>query len=156
MQIKTSLVIIFCLSTLSAFAQSPIGLGGKQLNFGISGNGSYVPIYVSLDFGVHKDITIAPQLGLDLDLDWFDISFRGDYHFNTIMGIPQNWDFYAGLTAGYSFWSEKKKEHNEVDFHIGAQVGGRWYWNDKWGLNLEFGGDTFYGNARLGLSLKII
>ena len=33
------------------------------------------------------------------------------------------------------------------------QLGGRYYWSDKWGLNLEFaGGNTF--STKLGVSVK--
>ncbi len=62
------------------------------------------------------------------------------------MGIPSNWDFYLGASVGFI-------SGNDFDFDIGLQVGGRWYWSDRWGLNLEFGGGTGYGGA-IGVSMK--
>ncbi len=155
MKLKISFVLTFCLISLFTFAQSPIGKGGKQLNFGLSGTGGYVPVYVGFDFGVHPDITIGPQAGLDLAFNWLNLSFRGDYHFNTLLNIPQDWDFYAGLSGGYSIYTGKKSEVNVSDFYIGGQIGGRWYWNEKWGLNLEFGGNSVFGHGRFGVSMKI-
>lgn len=153
MKMKLLFTLSFCFLTFIAFTQSPIGKGGKQLNFGLGGNSSYFPIYVSYDFGVHPDITIAPQIGLDLAFNWLNLVFRADYHFNTLLEIPQNWDFYAGLSAGYAIWLGSGV--NTGNFYIGGQVGGRWYWSDKWGLNLEFGGGNLYGSGRIGVSLKI-
>jgi hypothetical protein len=146
---------VFCLTTFFAIAQSPIGKGGKQLNFGLTANGKYVPVYVSFDFGIHPDVTIGPQAGLDLSFNYLNLGFRGDYHFNTLLNIPSEWDFYAGATAGFSIQMKNNSIDVKNGFLIGVQVGGRWYWTDQWGLNLEFGGNNLFGAARLGLSLKI-
>ena len=154
MKRKFFLVFLFCSSFAFAFAQSPIGKGGQQLNFGLSGNTSYVPFYVSYDFGVHPDITVAPQAGLDLSFNWLNLGVRGDYHFNTLMGIPQDWDFYAGISTGYSIWIGSKNT-SVSSFFFNGQIGGRWYWNEKWGLNLEFGGGNLYGSGRIGVSMKV-
>jgi outer membrane immunogenic protein len=155
MKRKIIFTIVFCMATLFAFTQSPIGKGGKQLNFGVTGNSYYIPVYIGFDFGVHSDITIGPQAGLDLAFNYLNLGFRGDYHFNTIIGIPQNWDFYAGLSSGFSI----KMKSNEIKvsdgFFIGAQVGGRWYWSDIWGLNVEFGLGNLFGSGRIGLSVRL-
>jgi outer membrane immunogenic protein len=155
MKMKSFFITIFCLTTIVAFAQSPIGQGGKQLNFGVSGNSYYVPVYVSFDFGVHPDITIGPQAGLDLGFNYLNLGFRGDYHFNTLMGIPSDWDFYAGATSGFSIQLRNNSVNVNSGFLIGLQVGGRWYWNDQWGLNVEFGGSNLFGTGRLGVSMKM-
>jgi hypothetical protein len=42
---------------------------------------------------------------------------------------------------------------DDVDIDLGLQIGGRWYWSEKWGLNLEAGGGTGY-NTSLGVSMK--
>jgi len=152
---KKIFTLVFCLTTLFAIAQSPIGKGGKQLNFGVSGNSYYVPAYVSFEFGVHPDITLGPQAGMDLSFDYLNLAFRGDYHFNTLIGISQEWDFYAGTTAGFSILIGTENVTVKNGLYIGLQVGGRWYWSDRWGLNLEFGGSNLFGNARIGLSLKM-
>ena len=148
---KSTLIIGMILLAATMFAQgaAPLSKGGKQLNFGLGFSGHGIPAYVGMDFAVHNDITVGPVLKVVIDDD--DISFgalgRGDYHFNRIIGIPSNFDFYAGASVGVQFG-------DDVDLDLGLQVGGRWYWSDKWGLNLEFGGGTGYGTS-LGVSMKM-
>jgi hypothetical protein len=150
---KLTLLFALILSfSLVSMAQSPIGKGGRQFNFGF-GFGSDFPVYASYDFGVHKDITVAPRVAFDLNgFDWLTISGRGDYHFNTLLDIPDNWDFYAGLNLGFRIglsnnWSSGPD--------LGAQVGGRYYWNEKWGVNVEFGGGSTMAGGGIGLSMRM-
>jgi hypothetical protein len=146
------LLTIVSMFTAASFAQSPIGKGGKQVNFGL-GFGSDLPAYVGVDFGVHDDITVGPLFAIDLNgLDWLTIAAKSDYHFNTLLNIPQEWDFYAGLNLGFR---AGLGGGNTSGLQLGAQVGGRWYWNDRWGLNLEFGGGIAFAGGSFGLSVKL-
>ncbi|MFT6997279.1 MAG: outer membrane immunogenic protein [Cryomorphaceae bacterium] len=150
--LKRFTLSLFVISiSICAFAQSPIGEGGKQLNLGVGLFDSGVPIYAGMDFGVHPDITVGGQVGLDLGFDYFSISGRGDYHFNTLLEIPRDWDFYAGLSIGFLGGIE-----NDYDsgFDLGLQVGGRYYWNSDWGINLEFGGGNNLSGGRFGVSKR--
>ncbi len=156
MKMKTFFVIVFCFTSIFAFSQSPIGKGGRQLNFGFSGNSSYVPVYASFDFGIHPDITIGPQAGLDLGFNYLNLGFRGDYHFNTLMGIPPEWDFYAGASTGFSIQLRTGVVNAKNGYLLGGQVGGRWYWSDQWGLNLEIGASNLFGTGRVGLSMRFL
>mgnify|MGYP000356734478 CR=1 FL=1 len=58
---KKLLFFACILGATGLFAQSPIGKGGQQLNFGIGFSDGGLPSYVSYDFGVHQDITVSPQ-----------------------------------------------------------------------------------------------
>jgi len=150
-------VIILLFVTVNAFAQSPIGDGGQQFNFGVGLSNSGFPVYASYDFGVHPDITVAPMVQFNLDgFDYMIFSGRGDYHFNTLLDIPQTWDFYAGLNVGFAaYFGDDNGDNDGISgLDLGAQIGGRWYWNDKWGLNLEFAGGKGWG-TRFGLSMKM-
>lgn len=102
-----------------------------------------------MDFGVHEDITVGPQFGLDLEFDYFTVGGRGDYHFNTLMGIPRDWDFYAGLNIGLAAGIDNDYVSG---LDLGLQIGGRYYWNSSWGVNLEFGGGNNISGGRFGLS----
>jgi hypothetical protein len=137
-----------CLSTV-ALAQSPLGEGGKQFNFGLGLYGSNVPVYLGVDFGVHPDITLGGQASFDLGFDYLGLSVRGDYHFNTILEIPRDWDFYAGLNVGFL---QGVQNDFESGLDLGLQVGGRYYWSD-WGVNLEIAGGLASG-GRIGLSKR--
>ena len=145
-------VVLFTASTI--FAQrdgvAPLAKGEQQLNFGIGISDGGVPLFVSYDFAVHKDVTITPQIDLRFDNNntYFGVVFKGDYHWNYLIGIPNDFDFYSGARVGMDFGN------SNTDFRIGLQVGGRWYWNDRWGLNLEIAGGTGIGTV-FGVSMKM-
>ncbi len=144
------LLIGLLLVTSTIFGQNgaaPLSKGDIQLNFGTGASTGGLPVYAGVDFAIHDDITLGPVIKLRIDDDIsFGALFRGDYHFNKIIGIPDNFDFYAGANVGVFFG-------DDIDFWPEMQVGGRWYWSDDWGMNLEFGGGTGFGTS-FGLSMK--
>jgi hypothetical protein len=149
---KFKLLITFViLLSFSGFSQrgvAPLGKGGKQLNFGIGFSNHGLPVYFAFDFAVHKDVTLTPVVSAYLG-DNFGIGagLKCDYHWNYLMGIPSNWDFYTGGRVGFDF-----EDDFNADFRL--QIGGRWYWSPKWGLNLELGGGNGFGTT-LGVSMKL-
>lgn len=148
---KIAFLLLLSLATGASFAQSPIGQGGKQVNFGLGLYSSGIPVYFGMDFGIHPDITVGGQVGLDLEFDYLALSARGDYHFNTLLEIPRDWDFYAGLSAGFVTGLDNDFDSG-VD--LGIQVGGRYYWNSDWAINLEFGGGNNLSGGRFGVSKR--
>jgi hypothetical protein len=154
---KITFFIAFALfMSVTAFAQrdgvAPLAKGDMQLNFGTGFSDNYLPVYFSWDFALHKDVTLTPEVHANFPFS-NDKSFGGgvlvkaDYHWNYLIGIPSNWDFYAGARAGFSFGDDFLPE-------FGIQVGGRWYWSDSWGLNAELAAGTGFGFT-FGLSKKL-
>lgn len=146
----TTLIIL--LMAVGLFAQqrgvAPLAKGEKQVNFGLGFSNYGLPVYASVDFAVHKDVTLTPQVNVKFDDNVrFGLLFKADYHWNYLMGIPSNWDFYTGGRAGLDF-------EDAFFLDLGIQIGGRWYWSDRWGLNLELAGGTGFGST-LGLSVKL-
>lgn len=142
-----SIVILFSGAMLAQNGEAPLSKGDKQLNFGLGFSSNGLPVYAGVDFAVHNDVTVGPMVKVNFDDNTsFSLLGRADYHFNRIIGIPNNWDFYAGGNIGFNVG-------NDFDLDWGLQVGGRWYWSDKWGLNLEFGGGTGFGTL-IGVSMK--
>ena len=149
---KITLLIALLVSVSILFAQkngvAPLAKGEKQVNFGTGFSNHGIPIYASFDIALHKDVTITPEAHMKFG-DGFKggVLLKADYHWNYLIGIPSNWDFYAGVRVGFDAGG---------DFFLdaGAQVGGRWYWSDIWGVNLEIGGGTGFGTT-VGVSMKL-
>jgi outer membrane immunogenic protein len=129
------------------------------------------PVYLGVDFGVHEAITIGPRIsyrkrsdsyaGFDYSQSLTVISFNGNYHFNQLLTLPDPWDLYAGLTLGYYVWSDVKWDNSSISGKAGessgigldAQIGARYFFSDKFALNLEFGGGTGSGGS-FGITYK--
>ena len=92
------------------------------------------PLYVPWILLFIKTLTLTPEVHVKFDdkVKGRDL-FRADYHWNFLIGIPSNWDFYAAARAGLNFAHDLQPD-------LGIQVGGRWYWSKKWGMDLELAG----------------
>ena len=148
-----------------AFSQVPINVGDQQLNFGLGNHGNSdfrsTGVYVGFDYCVVEDLTIGGNLVIN---HWSDYgmsitvltpAFVADYHFNTLIGIPSEFDFYAGANIGLPLYFGSSSGIG--DLYLGLHTGGRWYWNDKWGVNLQLGLGILSSNTggSLGLSMRL-
>lgn len=149
-----------------AMAQASLSPGKTQLNAGVGLSSWGVPIYVGLDYGFNKDITFGGELSFrSYNERWnkvkyshsiTGISANGNYHFNSLLGLPKQWDLYAGLNLGFYIWSTAGSYpgNGSSGLGIGAQLGTRYYLTDKLGLNLEFGGGNAFGGGKFGITYK--
>jgi hypothetical protein len=150
-------IFVLLISSFGLMAQgqshgvAPLAKGDMQLNFGTGFCNYGVPIYGTFDYAVHKDVTLGGTFNLNFYPKWdsflVGIVFKGDYHWNYLLGIPSNIDFYTGPRLGFMFGTDFK-----ID--AGIQIGGRYYWNDKWAANLEIIGSSNYG-FNVGVSMKL-
>ncbi len=143
---KLSLLFVFAL--FLSFANG-FGQARQELNFGLIG--------INYEIPVHKDITIAPGVGTNFDLDWINIGVKANYYFDNVFGISDDaWDLYGGLNAGYSIYNGDNDFDNSSDLNLGLQVGGRWFWNDKWGVYVEIAGGNVSGmSPGIGITMKL-
>lgn len=150
------------------FAQYALSKGESQLNAGVGLSSWGVPVYVGFDVGVHPDISVGGEVsfrsyrenfrGDHYNHNIIGISGNGNYHFNTILDIPREWDFYAGLNLGFYVWSTPNDDYpgdGSSGLGLGAQIGGRYYFNDRFAVNLELGGGNAFGGGKFGISLKL-
>lgn len=152
---KFTLLLSFSFLVLGLLAQNrgvaPLARGEKQLNFGAGIYNKGIPAYFSVDFALHKDVTLTPEVHAVFPFpgEKFKggVMMKGDYHWNYLIGIPANWDFYAGARVGLSFGGDIYPD-------FGIQTGGRWYWSNTWGMNLELAVGTGIG-ITFGLSAKL-
>jgi hypothetical protein len=161
------IAILILAASSMASAQNPLPVGKAQFNIGVGFSGWGVPVYGGLDFGVSHDITLGGELSIrSYRESWknnyyrhhiIGVSANGNYHFNRILNIPRQYDFYAGLNLGFYSWSSPDGypgDHTS-GLGLGAQIGGRYYFNNKVGLNLEFGGGDAFSDGKIGLTFKL-
>lgn len=158
---KLYLALVLMIGLTAIFAQNPVAKGQAQLNAGLGLGGWGIPVYFGFDYGIHKDVTMGAEASFRTitrkhhkDHSVIGISGNVNYHFNHVLSIPQDWDFYAGLNVGYYSVSDPDDDY---DSHLGlsAQIGGRYYFTDTVGVNLEFGGGNAFSGGKLGLSFKL-
>lgn len=157
---------LFIFSLVSLQAQAPLSKGGAQLNAGLGFSGWGVPLYVGADFGVAKDFTLGIEGSFRTYSDyWQGYSYshtifgflgNGNYHFNSVLQIPSNWDFYAGLNLGFYIWSNPAGYggSGSSGLGLGLQVGGRYFFNSNFGLNLEFDGGNTISGGKFGITYR--
>jgi outer membrane immunogenic protein len=167
---KFILIIALVFISNGVFAQSPLEEGRTQLNAGVGLSGWGVPVYIGLDYGIARDFTLGGQVSFQADDEHYDgykyrssaigIGANGNYHFNRVMNIPSEWDFYAGASLTYYIWNYDDhygdyKHPDNTSLGLGLQVGGRYFFNDNFGINLELGGNTGTSGAKLGITYKL-
>lgn len=161
--IAASLVLLFGF----LHSQNPLPVGGNQLNIGVGLSDWGTPIYIGIDHGVHKNITLGGEISFRTYHEhWrsfyyshniIGVSGNANYHFNTLLKIPQKWDFYAGLNIGFFIWASPHSydgNHNS-GLDIGAQIGCRYYLSEKLGINLELGGGSTLFGEKVGITVKL-
>jgi outer membrane immunogenic protein len=153
-------------TSLTLIAQESLTIGKTQLNLGVGLSSWGVPIYVGLDYGFKKDITLGGEFSFrSYRENWknyyyshqiMGVSANGNYHFNSLLNIPQPWDVYAGLNLGFYIWSSTSSYpgNHASGLGLGAQLGARYYLSSKLGLNLEFGGGNAFSGGKFGITYK--
>ncbi|MGZ2368383.1 hypothetical protein ACXR6G_01175 [Ancylomarina sp. YFZ004] len=138
---------LFCTLILTCFAATVFGQARSELNFGLIGANYEIP--------VHEYITIAPGASTNFDLDWLTLNVKANYYLDNLLDLKDEaWDVYGGAGAGYAIYNGSGDKDSAFD--IALHVGGRWFWNDKWGVYLELGGGSTQGaTGGLGLTLKL-
>jgi hypothetical protein len=161
------LTFLFIAVASVTYAQSPISKGESQINLGVGLSSWGVPVYLGFDHGVHPDITLGAELSFRSYKDnWRDSRYKhsvigiqgnANYHFNNILNIPSPWDFYAGLNLGFYSWrSPNDYEGSHTSgVGLGGQIGARYFFSNKVGVNLEFGGGNAFAGGKFGLTIKI-
>lgn len=160
-------LILFSFFSNLAFSQSPLPVHKTQINVGVGLSDWGIPFYLGLDYSVHKDITIGGEFSYRSYREkWKDYRYNhsimgfsgnGNYHFNSLLGMSQDWDLYAGLNLGFYVWSSPGDYYGDhtSGLGLGAQVGTRYYFSDKVGINLEVGGGNAFSGGKFGVTIKL-
>lgn len=169
------IVLVLVMLTSSLIFSQRIQKDEKQINAGIGLTSEWgIPLYAGFDYGVTNDITVGLQASYasenknfgtsnGIKGSWFGLGANGNYHFNTLLDIPNEWDVYAGITLAYNSvsWNYPKDLDNKYrtgessGIGFAAQVGGRYYFSDKIGINVEFGGGNITSGGKVGVSFRL-
>ncbi len=165
-------IAVFFIS-LASVAQAPLEKGAMQINTGIGLSSWGLPVYGGLEYGIGNNISVGGELSYRSKSESYgygkwktsytSISGLANYHFNEVLNIPSEFDFYAGLSLGYSIFNSKY-DGNELGHYSGsgssglylnAQVGGRYFFSDKIGVNLELGGGNVFSGGKVGVTILL-
>lgn len=155
---KIILLLGLFVSFATVSAQGTLEKGEFQINAGFGFSNWGVPVYLGADYCIMDDITVGGEISYrsktyqNIKYTSFGILANGNYHFNRLLKIPSEFDVYAGASIGYYNWSHNNNSGVLFDPHYtsglawGLQIGGRYFFSDNFGVNLELGG----GNAVAG------
>lgn len=165
---KKLLIVLGLMASFTySYGQYALSDRSTQLNLGLGFSDYGIPVYIGFDHGVSKDISVGGELSfrsytdnyhdINYALNVVGISANGNYHFNRVLNIPRNWDLYAGLNIGFYIWNSPPGYYGShtTGLGLGAQLGGRYYFTNKFGINLEFGGGNEFAGGKIGITLKL-
>jgi len=159
------IVIVFAMGTV--FGSNSLATGQTQFNAGVGFSSWGVPVYAGLDYGVHRNVTLGGEVSFQsygekyhdnkYNHSIIGISGNANYHFNNVLDIPSNWDFYAGLSLGFFVWNSPNDYDgsNTSGLGVSGQIGGRYFFSENFGVNLEFGGGNAFSGGKFGITLKL-
>lgn len=141
------LIVAFCIAYAPLSAQDALG---TRVNVGTglwSVSPVIMPVHAGMEFGLTEEISIGFDVEWRLHNDGWSHSFfafqvRGDYYFNTLIGLDGTWDVYAGLQMGpgiYTAASGYPGSKKGFNFALDGLAGGRWHFSDSMSLNAEVG-----------------
>lgn len=157
---KKLLLIVSAIALLSgiAQAQNPIPKGTTTINTGLGLGESSIPVYFGMDFGIGYDLSLGFEGTFQDRTHHYNAwGFAGNcnYHFNRILNIPKNFDFYAGGSLNvYSYHYDNDYVDRESGLFPGVQVGGRYFFTPNFGLNLEFRGAGVISGGKFGVTFR--
>lgn len=163
---KAFLFLSFVALSFVANAQA-IGSGESQVNAGVGLSGWGVPVYANYEYGFSDVISGGVEgsyrsfnekyVGDSYKYSVLGIGAFANYHVNDLLGVPAPWDVYAGATLGYYSVSVDTDYDGAIGsgLSFGGQVGARYYFSDKMGVNLEFNGGSVVTGGKLGITIKL-
>lgn len=165
--LKSTLILMLLLLKMPMIAQNNLDKGNTQINAGLGFSNWGVPVFIGADWGVDDDFTIGAEFSYrNFNQRLNKIQYRhnisgalinGNYHFNNLLDLPDKLDLYAGLNIGFYSWRYDSNYFGQRNSGLGwgGQVGGRYFLNEKVGINLEFGGGVALSGGKLGLTFKL-
>lgn len=130
-----------------AFAQAWQGNGDQKVQIGVSAWGNGTGITGTYDYGLGNIISVGAGANVyfsgykeqDKNNNFF-IFGRLNAHLQNVLNLDNQWDIYPGLDLGVI----------GNTFGLGAHIGARYFFNDKFGAFVELG-----NNGSIGVSINL-
>lgn len=164
---KLIISLALVLITTFAFSQNPLNRRYTQLNVGVGLSGWGIPVYIGLEKYIARDLSIGGELSYrayneNWQNNYYNHNITGisgnlNYHFNSLLGISSHWDLYAGANVGFFIWTSPDgyTGNHSSGLGLGGQLGLRYYFTNRVGVNFEFGGGNAFSGGKLGLSFPL-
>lgn len=169
-------------ASLGVFGQRSMYKRTWDLNGGLGVSNWGMLVYGGFDYGIYKDVSIGAEFSFRSHTHQWKgnstyvptfyrhsmVAALGNvnYHFNTILNIPDEWDVYAGAHLGYlhAYYDDQYKEAYGDSYYnhgsagklgYGGQIGGRYYFMDRFGVNFEISAGNVLSSVKMGLTIKL-
>jgi len=144
---KLVFMLMFSVLGTAAHAQAWTGKGDQKIQLGLSAWGYGTGIAATYDYGLNKLISVGGGANAyfdnyknnDKDNRVF-IFGRLNFHLQDALDLPSKWDIYPGVDVGVL----------GRDFGIGAHIGAKYFFTEKFGVFAEVG-----NNGSLGVSFNL-
>ncbi len=148
---------LIALTCSIAQGQYALKTGGFQANGGFGLSGWALPVYAGVDYGFDKNISLGGELSFSF-LNTV-VSANANYHFVEMLQLEDVFDVYGGVNMGFFIRNQRLNPEsippyysNSVPLNVGIQIGGRYYINKNFAVNLELGGGIAFSGAKIGVS----
>ena len=158
----------FYQSALAQDSFEPKANGQALLTVGVGASAWGIPFFGRIEVPVSENVTVGGGASFQSNRErllgnaWthtiIGFNGRGSYHFNTLIGLPPEWDLYAGASISYFIWNTRYNGDISRNYtglgtggvSVGAHVGGRYFFKENIAVNLEFGGGNVLSAGTIG------
>jgi len=161
-------ILFFVFTAVSYFSNAQvITKGESQINAGIGLSGWGIPVYANYEYGFSDVISGGVEGSYrSFSENYSNSNYKytvlgvgafANYHANELLSIPESWDVYAGATLGYYIINVDSEYPSSYGsgLSFGGQIGARYYFSDKMGVNLELNGGSVVTGGKLGLTIML-
>jgi len=111
--------------------------------------GSFSSVTGNYEIPLAQNFTISPEVTLPFSFDYVLAGARVDYYFDSLLGLNEPWDIWAGAGAGFIIGLDDAYTGSGLDLilHVGAE----YKFNQTWGLILDAG--AYGGSLGVGIHM---
>jgi len=173
---KKNVLTVFAIAIIALFSSNKIeaqqSFAKGDINIGV-GLGLGSTIGGGLPLGFHAEYAIAQDISVGAYFAFASYSnayyktnvmvlgARGAYHFGNVLNLPDTIDLYGGAGLYNYGVTYKEKDNTDIAYsgwngsglNFGIHIGGRYYFSDRLGVQVDLGNGIAYLQA--GITYKL-